>query len=215
MASLSPRNTYSVAGYESNLADFIAQYEDKKSQIYLDTKNLPTIGIGYLLTQNNWQNDFANSGIDLSQNQIDNFANLLTNIASATARNDKQRYINEYNAKPEAIKLTNDDMQNLFNTIIDIYKNIVKNKVGQAVYDKLDNSDEMIALVSLAYNSGGSLIGNNLVKAIKDGDRVAAWYEIRYGSNAKRSNGLQNRRTKESDMFGLYDSSSKWNTKRK
>ena len=91
MASLSPRNTYSVAGYESNLADFIAQNEDKKSQIYLDTKNLPTIGIGYLLTQNNWQNDFANSGIDLSQNQIDNFANLLTNIASATARNDKQK----------------------------------------------------------------------------------------------------------------------------
>ena len=99
-------------------------------------------------------------------------------------------------------------MQNLFNTIIDRYKNIVKNKVGQAVYDKLDNSDEMIALVSLAYNSGGSLIGNNLVKAIKDGDRVAAWYEIRYGSNAERSDGLQNRRTKESDIFGLYDSSS-------
>lgn len=67
----------------------------------------------------------------------------------------------------------------------------------------LGESKERIALVSLAFNNGGALLGPKLAAALKSGDRAEAWYEIRYRSNADGVNA--NRRYKESDLFGLYD----------
>ncbi|MGH8625142.1 MAG: hypothetical protein ACREYC_07695, partial [Gammaproteobacteria bacterium] len=66
----------------------------------------------------------------------------------------------------------------------------------------LGESKERIALVSLAFNNGGELLGPKLAAALKSGDRAEAWYEIRYRSNADGVNA--NRRYKESDLFGLY-----------
>ena len=40
-------------------------------------------------------------------------------------------------------------------------------------------SKERIALVSLAFNNGGELLGPKLAAALKSGDRAEAWYEIR------------------------------------
>lgn len=61
----------------------------------------------------------------------------------------------------------------------------------------------------MAFNNP-NLIGPNLIKAIKDGDRAAAWYEIAFNSNLIKNDnqneihGIQNRRKKEADNFGLY-----------
>lgn len=67
---------------------------------------------------------------------------------------------------------------------------------------RLGESKERIALVSLAFNSGGELLGSKLAAALESGDRAEAWYEIRYRSNADGVNA--NCRYKESDLFGLY-----------
>ncbi|MFC1537140.1 calcium-binding protein, partial [Pseudomonadota bacterium] len=82
------------------------------------------------------------------------------------------------------------------------------------------NSNEKIALLSLAFNEKSSnpllLPGGDLFQAIKSGDRVAAWYEIAFRSNApiedenkvstgRRSLGIENRRIKEATKFSLYE----------
>jgi|GEM_PF-5024729 len=71
----------------------------------------------------------------------------------------------------------------------------------------VDKSKERVALVSLAYNKP-SLIGPNLKNALKTANRPGAWAEIRYFSNGNAQDesvgeGLQNRRFRESDLFGL------------
>lgn len=45
-APLSPKKRYNDNEFENKLFEFIKEREGNKSQIYLDTKNLPTIGIG-------------------------------------------------------------------------------------------------------------------------------------------------------------------------
>ncbi len=59
---------------------------------------------------------------------------------------------------------------------------------------------ERLALVSLAYNHP-KLIGPNLTKHVKAGDRDAVMDEIINRSNLHKSNGIQNRRAYEADMF--------------
>lgn len=53
----------------------------------------------------------------------------------------------------------------------------------------------------MVYNGGAGMIGSGIRTALNSGDRVAAWYEIRYASNRERNNGVQNRRVDESDLF--------------
>ncbi|MBK6638098.1 MAG: hypothetical protein IPG34_10775 [Rhodocyclaceae bacterium] len=58
--------------------------------------------------------------------------------------------------------------------------------------------------MSLSYN--GMLGGESpsLQKALIDGDRAEAWYQIRYGSNPDNLPGVAKRRYYESSLFGLY-----------
>jgi len=73
----------------------------------------------------------------------------------------------------------------------------------------IPQSDERLALVSLAYNgligfkADGSLKSPALHQALVVGNRAEAWYEIRYRSNADTRQA--NRRVQESDLFSLYD----------
>ncbi len=76
----------------------------------------------------------------------------------------------------------------------------------------LPDSKAKAALVSLFYNSKwdtkttNALIGKNLVKAVVNGDRVAAWLEIAFGSNNLSQGdtvvkGIQNRRLEEANAW--------------
>ena len=80
----------------------------------------------------------------------------------------------------------------------------------------IPQSDERIALVSLAYNNligvnpDGTFKSPSLRQAIIDDNRAEAWYEIRYASNGGVSRitsgeGIANRRIAESNLFNLYD----------
>ncbi|MBB1250787.1 M10 family metallopeptidase C-terminal domain-containing protein [Rhizobium sp. G21] len=74
----------------------------------------------------------------------------------------------------------------------------------------IPDSDERMALFSLAYNNPG-LLGSGLKAAIEEGDRAEAWFQIRYYSNggASAGEGIANRRYVEADLFGLYDKDGK------
>ena len=80
-------------------------------------------------------------------------------------------------------------------------------KLGDSLYDSLDDSYEKVALLSLAYNGGVGIIGERLLGALalQSGNRAAAWYEIRYQSNGDELGGIAKRRYLESSLFGLYN----------
>ncbi|NLN00010.1 MAG: hypothetical protein GX170_08355, partial [Campylobacteraceae bacterium] len=189
-----------TANYESDLAEFIRNNEGFEPKVYLDSKGVVTIGIGYALNKdiNTIVADFTKAGIPLTEAQRTELGELIKDLG--TTSQDK---VDAFNASTNTITLSETDGKNLFIAIKGQYENEVKNKLGTTLYNSMANTKELIALVDLAYNSP-SLIGPNLVDAIQTGNRVAAWYEIRYNSNKERSYGLQNRRAKESDMFGLY-----------
>ena len=77
---------------------------------------------------------------------------------------------------------------------------------GEAVYQSLQGTREMLGIYSLFYNAP-SLLGIGLATALKLGNRAEAWYEIRYGwkENSKFNNGWAKRHDMEAAYFGLYD----------
>ena len=103
--------------------------------------------------------------------------------------------------------------------------NDLRNKLGQVLtptgpvylWDTLKDSREGAALLSLWYNgqsavipdvktdTNGNVTGGFLLAALQGGDRLAAWFEIRYNSNGNKSNGIAKRRFWESAIFGLYN----------
>ncbi|MGE3612535.1 MAG: hypothetical protein AB7G20_03490 [Sulfurimonas sp.] len=191
---------HTTANYENDLAEFIKNNEGFESKVYLDSKGIATIGIGYAFNKDigTIVSNFTNAGILLTEAQKTELEELIKDLGVTS-----QDKVDAFNASTNAITLSETDGKNLFIAIKGQYEKTVKDKLGTALYNSMANTKELIALVDLAYNSP-SLIGPNLINAIQTGNRAAAWYEIRYNSNKERSYGLQNRRARESDMFGLY-----------
>lgn len=89
----------------------------------------------------------------------------------------------------------------------------IRNQLGQVngayLWDSFKDSREGAALLSLWYNGQSEVIPQNsrLRQALANGDRAAAWYEIRYQSNggASASGGIAKRRYLEAALFGLYN----------
>ncbi len=73
--------------------------------------------------------------------------------------------------------------------------------------DIIPNSNERIALFSLAYNqkNDNPLLGEKLGEAIALEDRAEAWCQIRYYSNGEQTNNTAKRRFLESTLFGVDD----------
>lgn len=91
----------------------------------------------------------------------------------------------------------------LLDVEVDKFEEILTSKLGK---DDVPKSRERAALISQLYNMGSipstiSIIKNN---GNDPGQRANVWYQMRFKSNLKGSNGIQNRRDRESAMFGLY-----------
>ncbi len=92
-------------------------------------------------------------------------------------------------------------------------KTIFKNKLGgdqakaDTLYNSLQGTREWAAILCMGYVAE-TLIGTGFVKALSDGNRAEAWFEMRYGwsdNNAQYNNGWAARHYLESTVFGLYD----------
>jgi len=115
---------------------------------------------------------------------------------------DVNQALRTYTGNQNAVlSLTDDQVREVFERIVPRYEGEVDIRVAD-----LPTSYERLALLSFSWNNP-ALIGQNLRTYLQNGDRAAAWVEIRYRSNggASRSAGIAKRRYMESEVFGLYD----------
>jgi len=100
--------------------------------------------------------------------------------------------------------ISKDEAQVLFDAAVAEAEKQVRSKTKGLKLSK----HEHLALVSMAYNNP-SLLGRDLMKALKQKDREAAIHEILYKSNRSKSEGLAHRRYMEASMFvGMSDAKS-------
>lgn len=102
-----------------------------------------------------------------------------------------------------------DKIRAVFDALAPEYETTLRNRFysGTTLWDENDYPDERLALISLEYNNGNTLVGDGLKTAMQNGDRFEAWYQIRYASNggSSASRGIAKRRYLESEIFGLFE----------
>ncbi len=186
--------------------------EGFESFVYSDSRNIPTLGTGYALVtgvpghwhvRGDYQSDFVSSGINLTATQLNTLQNNLQNAADSL--NGVSGAINPFYSSKNVLgwSISESQANALFDTIIQQYKTTVKNWLGDdGIYNNLLDSREMLVLTSLAYN-GFLGVGKSpsLHKAIIDGNRAEAWYEIRF--NTPTTNLTRN--YAQGGIFGLYE----------
>ena len=202
-------NWNTTVNYSALLFQVIANVEGVKPRAYLDTKGIPTIGIGFNLRI---PSVFDAVMASLSINKGDPAYGMIQSLvrqpwsgaASLDAALDAVMATRAQSSNGAisltTFTLTQTQMQQVFNTVVStIFEPIVDSKVPG-----VPDSAERAALISLAFNNP-SLIGNNLISAINSSNRAAAWFEIRYNSNLNGGPGGAKRRYYESQVFGLFD----------
>jgi Ca2+-binding RTX toxin-like protein len=216
-----------IAGdFNAALYSFLKQREAFVPRIYLDGKGIPTLGVGYALAVRNettklyelrsapeLTQQMGAMGITLTQADKD-ILNAAVGALNGQAVPPGVPTIEHWpgsNNTPFSFgTITEPQFQPLFNLLVDDFTTKLIAKIGQPVFSALAGANEMVALLSLTFNSP-SLIGPKLIDALQTGNRAEAWYEIRYQSNKERqtdpllAGGIANRRYAESDRFGLYD----------
>jgi len=108
---------------------------------------------------------------------------------------------------PDAQTLYETEIEHKTEIILERFKSVLGNTNGQTLYDNLQGTREMVSLLSLAYLAE-TLIGRKLTKAMWEGNRAEAWFEIRYGwadKDPKFNKGWAKRHYLEAQMFGLYE----------
>jgi Ca2+-binding RTX toxin-like protein len=195
--------------------------------------NTVTYGYGYTFIRkgknDTWSipnfiyNDLAEIGITLNENE----RTRLQNIADALNKNNiiqAKSLINQFIEDWRYVDLTPEEGNTLYTFDIGRSKTIIKNQFtkylgpanGVELFDYLQNTSEMVALLDMAYNAP-VLIGEKLAQSLWNGDRAEAWFQIRYKSNGGKDEdvkaGLAKRRYMDSNLFGLYQNLSSPTTK--
>ncbi|WP_031435808.1 calcium-binding protein [Methylobacter tundripaludum] len=188
---------------------------------YLDSKGIPTVGIGFNLRSANVLNEVLSAfgfNVDAPQGSTEyNYKEEIKSIVNAshasnseldTLLNDVMYRRFNNNDIPSShrtradFRFQNDgEIRGIFDKLIGDYED----KVDAWLPDIPQTAQERLSLVSFAWNNAGKLLGPGLKAALQSGDRAEAWYEIRYDSNGDKLSGIAKRRYYESDLFGLYN----------
>lgn len=200
-------NPLDKTSYNDLRLQILAKVEENQglsTKVYLDSKGIPTIGIGMNLRSQKPKDavfeailgDRASAGNLTEEDKYRNriiaiLKNLYpqTPVGEAQLQSDLNAVMAE-RAADSRITFANkratfefadeQEIKDTFNTLIEsVYEEAVDTWYGS----KIDYSYERLALVSLAYNSP-SLLGSKLKAAIEEGNRPEAWYQIRYNSNS-------------------------------
>lgn len=208
-------HTFSGAAYEDLRYEHIKVSEGESLLSYLDSKGIATIGVGFNLRDRDVRSEVLKAfGFDLTsavdraygeqiatevgRSWTDEAAlraaldRIMLDRANDSGGSDGKRDSFEFSSAVE--------MKAVFNAVV-----LGKERAANEWLSGIPDSKERAALVSLAYNNPGKLLGSNLKAAIEVGDRAEAWYEIRYGSNADDLGGIATRRYAEADLFDLYE----------
>jgi GH24 family phage-related lysozyme (muramidase) len=145
---------------------------------------------------------------------LKNVKNLIYAYNKTHIKKDKESIENLVDKINEQISLkTEANATTLLNVKIQTYETALSKSLGK---DNLLDSKERAAVISVIYNLTNATqegIGKaipSLITAIRNDNRAEAWYEIRYNTNGgdskkKAGGGIANRRSSESNLFGLYD----------
>jgi hypothetical protein len=197
--------------YQAILYEFIQNEEALVKNVYACSQHVPTIGLGYALAEKSTggfkpraglDDDLAKIGKYLTTNDRGRLEKICQMLNEGTI---KQAIIGDKFKDRFDLTITNEQAKELFLMCIPKYTGILRQKLGLKLYRDLQNTMEMVTLFSLAYNAP-SLIGKNLVNALKDGNRARIQYEILYNSNKNRDVILDGRRKREAKQIGRYDS---------
>jgi GH24 family phage-related lysozyme (muramidase) len=208
--------TYEFYRYKMMLA--IEEGGVEKEDIYADSVGIPTVGCGFNLRQGNvlravlqvyfkdpaWGTTGDAQQVALTTTLSAIFArNWTGHVAQYTS--EVNAAIATYNGTPSAtFMLYPLDVQEVFDLLAPTYENVITANVTN-----VPKSWERLALFSLSYNNPG-LVSGALADHLNNGDREAAYFEIRSLSNggASASIGIQKRRYLESMLLGIHDSGS-------
>jgi len=203
------RGLHKAKNPQKDLLAFLKEVEGVRHKIYADHVGIPTIGVGYALNRpiHTIERDFAAAGYRLSPRQKQELLALLAQAAKKRAIGAPvEPIIKRYYAlSKEPIILGDKEVERLLLQSLKPHRAYMERLIqGSGV---TPDSQEYIALLSLQFN-GILPASKKLLRAIKEGDRAEAWYEIRYNSNGgkSRSCGIAKRRVKESDLFHPYPS---------
>ncbi|MCM0084106.1 hypothetical protein L4X63_21215 [Geomonas sp. Red32] len=204
---MNPRKT---GLFREELFKFIKVQEDIRYRVYVCSQNVPTIGVGYALLErvgksyrirSGLEADLTEVGATLSTKDKERLSDLCKMLNDGTIKNA----LNGSSLKdPFDLTIDKEQAKQLFWKVLPQYDADLRTKLGVKLYRDLQNTKEMVALLSLDFNAPG-LIGPGLVNAVRVGNRAEVQYQILYGSNAKRDIGLDNRRKHEAAEFGRYD----------
>ncbi|NIM41638.1 MAG: hypothetical protein GTN84_11135 [Hydrogenophaga sp.] len=159
-----------------------------------------TLGFGYTFIRrradskwmviDNLKSDMARVGIALTNTQLDQLSEIaqaLSNGSTQLADAEIAKFAASWTAPPlseaQAEKLYEIELQAKQDAIKNRFSRILGKRDGEALFATLTHTREMAGLLSLAYNAE-SLIGPGLTRALWQGDRAEAWFQIRYDSNA-------------------------------
>lgn len=199
-----------IQEYENELYEFIKKEERFQPEVYVCSQHVPTIGVGYALLEKAGSTYHVRAGLD------EDLAQIGTTLTVA----DKRRLeilcemLNEGTIQfavkgsslndPFDLRIDDAQAKQLFLLCVLRYDAVIRQKLGIKLYKDLQNTREMVSLFSLVYNAP-SLLGKNIVSALREGNRAKVRYEILYHSNKNLDLGLDNRRQVEARCFGRYD----------
>ncbi len=222
-------NTINTSQYQALRLDLLSRVEESgvlSQKPYLDSKGIPTIGVGMNLQSESTRRIVLDTIFGIIELSGDESAESLyrTEIASVVSQTypktkaGKELLQSNLNAvmarraadsritspnKRSTFAFANDqEIADTFNTLSRSYEDQINSWLGN-----IPESQERAVLFSLAYN-GILTESSSLKSAISSGNRPEAWYQIRYQSNGDHLNGIAKRRYYESQIFGLTDSTS-------
>ncbi len=142
--------------YNEKLKNFILGAEgDDEFDFYVDSKGVLTIGAGYAISEHSgkWQSTFTKAGITYTDAQKEKIGKLIRDVNKKSTLSQKRQVVTEYYSKSDSFSLSSSNQVNsLFRASLSEFENTIKNKLGTEIYNDLNNTSEMIALMSLAYN---------------------------------------------------------------
>jgi GH24 family phage-related lysozyme (muramidase) len=180
-------NGHASSDFANEYVTLIKRAERFSPDAYFNQGDVPTIGFGFafITVSTGVYTDRSVASLNGFFAGIHTFSTAdgttLNDIAADLTNGNYTAARAKFDAWPFAtgVTLTEPEATTL---LINVATDIAQRVIDQDIREGLADTRELAVLYSLAYN-GESLIGDNLVGAIRNNNRPEAWYEIRYGSN--------------------------------
>jgi GH24 family phage-related lysozyme (muramidase) len=170
-----------------SFTSFLKHFEGAKQYAYLDSKKIPTIGVGINLnTVNGTIKEHLADAVRAFYLQT-----YKKNLSSDDTKVIEMLKGHAY-AKAERNAISQTDVNTLFQEVLPKFQKIARDTLGASVYEDL-NTYQKVAVVSMVYNLGGLSKFPTMVKAFKSGNLLQAGFELVNAIRTTEAPGLTTR----------------------